>query len=477
MKLPKREEGNLCANLLRSLLAWAQRSSCSGVSKATKSDRLVTRIFYSLVVLALMIFFSINIINVLRVFYRYNTISQIQTVRLSHFQFPTVTVCNSNLLQPARAGSYLRNFQQSDAYKEWTYLRNSFSPREYFALGRNLYMVTINQSIALEYGYTLNDMLLSCYFNSKECQKSDFEYYYSTRYGNCYRFNSPATGPLRESGVSGALNGLQLELFTGFEEGNFTNFGRVGGAHVFINNYTVDPLENEGFDIANGLQTSIVLDVVHEERLNYPFSNCVFNLKANDSAPSVYYRNTMAQKNFYSRGYCLLLCYQNRIVNTCGCNDPQAPIDPAYKQCNTINETICFMDASTNFYVRGGPIVECLNDCPVECETYHFHSSSFVADFPSVEYATAMINYRNFTSILPPNLTDFDTLKRSILSLNVYYSDIGYTLYREQPAKSIEQLTSDIGKLHLGHEHSKALLGPISFSLFLKAATWHCVWE
>ena len=444
--MPRRGEGSLRKNLFDFFKSWLQKSSCSGVARATKTKRWLIRFIYVSVVLGLTVYGSINVINIVREFYRYETASQIETARLSHFQFPTVTICNVNLLHPTRAASYLATFQQSDIYKEWTYLRDSFSPKEFFALGRNLFAMSIDQPTAVKYGYTLSDMLLSCFFNSRECKKSDFEYFYSTRYGNCYKFNSPASGPLRESGVPGAMNGLQLELFTGFEVGSFSNFGRISGAHVFINNYTVDPLENEGYDIANGLETSIVLDVVHEERLNYPFSDCVFNLKANGSVDSEYFRQTMAQKKFYSRGHCLLLCYQNRIVQTCGCNDPQAPIDPKFRRCNTINDTICYMDTSTVFYLRGGPIVDCLNACPVECETYAFQASSFVADFPSVEYATALVNNKNFTAILPANLTDFEALKRSILSLNVYYKDIGYTLYRKVPAKSVEQLTAGIGK-------------------------------
>ena len=40
------------------------------------------------------------------------------------------------------------------------------------------------------FGYSINEMLISCEFDSNKCDSSDFDWIYHALYGNCYRFNS-----------------------------------------------------------------------------------------------------------------------------------------------------------------------------------------------------------------------------------------------------------------------------------------------
>ena len=61
-------------------------------------------------------------------------------------------------------------------------------------------------------GFTLDTMLISCFYNGLKCSKSDFTYNYTYEYGNCYTFNKNGS---RTTKISGAGTGLQLELFVG----------------------------------------------------------------------------------------------------------------------------------------------------------------------------------------------------------------------------------------------------------------------
>jgi hypothetical protein len=69
-------------------------------------------------------------------------------------------------------------------------------------------------------GFTIDTMLISCYFDSSPCNSSDFTWSHSYQYGNCYTFNANLDDnnnkkAARTTKKSGPKNGLSLELFVG----------------------------------------------------------------------------------------------------------------------------------------------------------------------------------------------------------------------------------------------------------------------
>lgn len=74
-------------------------------------------------------------------------------------------------------------------------------------------------------GFFLSQMLISCYYNNKKCDASDFYFYHDYFYGSCFSFNNGLSNnasndtsekiPIKNATVSGWTNGLQLELFVG----------------------------------------------------------------------------------------------------------------------------------------------------------------------------------------------------------------------------------------------------------------------
>jgi amiloride-sensitive sodium channel subunit gamma len=64
-------------------------------------------------------------------------------------------------------------------------------------------------------GYSLETMLISCFYNGIACNTSDFSLVFTYEYGNCYTFNSQT--PARTTKLFGFGSGLVLELFVGVE--------------------------------------------------------------------------------------------------------------------------------------------------------------------------------------------------------------------------------------------------------------------
>lgn len=73
---------------------------------------------------------------------------------------------------------------------------------------------------AAKLGFSMETMLVSCFFNGAQCYASNFTWSRSFEYGNCYTFNAAfnSNGTKQDSlktSKSGPGNGFVLELFTG----------------------------------------------------------------------------------------------------------------------------------------------------------------------------------------------------------------------------------------------------------------------
>jgi hypothetical protein len=64
-------------------------------------------------------------------------------------------------------------------------------------------------------GFSLETMLISCFYNSIPCSASDFALIFTFEYGNCYTFNTKTPGKTTKS--AGIGSGLILEMFVGVE--------------------------------------------------------------------------------------------------------------------------------------------------------------------------------------------------------------------------------------------------------------------
>lgn len=62
--------------------------------------------------------------------------------------------------------------------------------------------------------FTLDSMLISCYFNGVKCTTAHFYKFNTFEYGSCYTFNSNSSS-LKKTSKYGPSYGLKMEIFTG----------------------------------------------------------------------------------------------------------------------------------------------------------------------------------------------------------------------------------------------------------------------
>ncbi len=91
----------------------------------------------------------------------------------------------------------------------------------------------------------------------------------------------------------------------------------------------------------------------------------------------------------------------------------------------------------------------CSNKCPIECSNAIYDLTISSSDFPSYPYANALLQYGGLASRLPvTNTSDYETLKRSMLGVDIFYSELKYTLFTEVPIYQVLDLLSLIGFIY-----------------------------
>lgn len=158
-------------------------------------------------------------------YFEYGTVASVSKYLSTVQTFPAVTICNVNALDFSNPNT--------SAYAQAVLLTEHLSPtivpstgeysiylvRKYMSIIKSNALTNINgnSSYIRTLGYSIDSMLISCYFNGNPCSSSDFYWYYSYEYGNCYIFNhdSGDNSTLKTVSQSGPTSGLQLELYAG----------------------------------------------------------------------------------------------------------------------------------------------------------------------------------------------------------------------------------------------------------------------
>ena len=168
------------------------RTTLHGVPNLLLSNRKYIKIIWAIFTLLSIGFCIFMTVRAITNYLQFEVKSQIRQVPQKSITFPSIQFCNPNFLATREASAYLNeyylkkqgiNVTNLDEYFAST-ASNAFWPF-YLTFSPNFNM-TLRRSL----GYSLEEMVLKCEFNSKPCNLSWFDWYYHPFFGNCYRFNT-----------------------------------------------------------------------------------------------------------------------------------------------------------------------------------------------------------------------------------------------------------------------------------------------
>ena len=416
----------------KKLSGLVEVSSCHGLPNIVRTNSNLIRILWSLAFLASLVYSVISIINMINDYLNYSVVVNMELVQDYDLEFPTVTVCNNNpfdfsndqALQTIQ--SYLNNITST---KE-NYLKNNETIANYPCDDQIRHFLI---GLFSKFSFSLEKMFISCFYDQEKCSKDDFYPIKSPVFGNCFSFNygkysNGTRASIRKLKRSGIFNGLKLELFIGPRE-YIPCWINENAAIVIIHNRSISPLfAEESIKAPIGMQTNLVVKKLEVKKLPYPYSNCIQDLYSESSFTSNAFKQAIRLRGVYTQKWCLLDCALDLNAKNNA------------KKCSQTNFE-CLRDLSnlSDFYP------DCINECPIECESSYFSVHPNFAKYPSYLYGEHLLSRDEIKAKFPYSNPTLAQLSDSVLSLNIYHESAIYQKITETPQTTSNTLISNLG--------------------------------
>ncbi|XP_077870415.1 epithelial sodium channel subunit gamma-like [Saccoglossus kowalevskii] len=330
--------------------------------------------------------------------------------------------------------------QMDDSYKYKKLLRHYLSRK------------TAEEKVEL--GHRLEDMLVNCVWRGYPCTPANFTPIASGAYGNCYVFNSDSISPLKTN-RPGAMYGLTLEL--DIDQDNYLpHITETAGIRLAIHPQNIYPFtEDNGISVPPGFASEIGLRLVTIEREPQPYGNCV---EMESGGQGQYYANNIYRRKFgvdYTVQACEKSCYQNYLIATCRCSDPDYPVLVINETMREIllpcdnydngSDALCFDEVNVQYQYGD---LNC--DCPQPCsETTYIASTSF-SSWPANNYMSDMNGIAERLNGIPNtggigSTGTSEPTQKNLVRVQIYFKELNFQSITESPAYSEFDLISDIG--------------------------------
>ncbi|NXG55498.1 SCNNB protein, partial [Hemiprocne comata] len=285
-------------------------------------------------------------------------------------------------------------------------------------------------------GYQAEDMILACLYGAEPCNYKNFTQIYHPDHGNCYIFNWGMDEEALNSSNPGAEFGLKLILDIS-QQDYIPYLSSAAGARLMLHQQKSFPfLKDQGIYAMAGTETSIGVLVDELERMGYPYSDCTMN------GSDVPVKNLYSQYNTsYSIQACLRSCFQNHMIETCGCGHYMFPLPEGVNYCNNEdNPGWAYCYSSLRSSIRHRQI--CIDSCKETCNDTQYKMTISMADWPSEASEDWIFHILSYERDMSTNVT-LD--RNGIIKLNIYFQEYNYRTISESAATTIVWLLSSLG--------------------------------
>jgi hypothetical protein len=424
--------------ILAKVLEISRGSTSHGIPNIFKPTRAPIRVLWTVCFLAALTTCSFMIFLSITDYYSYDVVTKYETVSEIPSPFPAVSICNVNPLTTQEAVNLTEFFLESE-FNLPNLSDYALTPNDNIFLywANKLSMVN---AIIPDYGEEnrlklgSSGSIISSSFNG--LYEYDFVSYFDINYGNCFRFNSGknSTGhkvPIKFSYKPGIQSGLNVIMYLPASVNRYS-WAFNEGLRIFLHNSSLEPSEADAVDISPGKQTNIAIKRTFAYKQPDPYSSCI-NLANFDSA---LYRSFKESSKIYRQRDCIDLCIQQRIIKNCSCYDLNYRRLFNSSPCRT-RATISCAETQYFEFVSNEISHECLDQCPLECDSVSYELTLSSSDFPS------RFVYERYKSFFP--MSEYELFKKMSVSVNIYYPSLEYSKLTELPKTSVIDLFSSIG--------------------------------
>nr|BAI66492.2 epithelial sodium channel ENaC alpha subunit [Hynobius nigrescens] len=281
---------------------------------------------------------------------------------------------------------------------------------------------------------SFQNFIFACRFNEDSCSEANYTHSHHPLYGNCYTFNEDHSrnDSRWASSMPGINYGLSLVLRT--EQNDYIPLlSTTAGARVIIQAPDEPVLLNEGgFNIQPGVETSISMTKETMDRLGGAYSDCT------EDGSDVEVKNLFNKK--YTQQACVRSCFQANMVQRCGCAYYFDPLPPGEEYCDyhkQPNWGHCYYKLENEFVSDD---LQCFTKCRKPCQLSEYHLSAGYSRWPS-DVSKSWV----FHMLSQQNQYNFTSDRSGVAKLNIYFSEMTYKSTVESPAINMVVLLSLLG--------------------------------
>ncbi|CAG9530197.1 unnamed protein product [Cercopithifilaria johnstoni] len=292
------------------------------------------------------------------------------------------------------------------------------------------------QRIALS--QSKREFIKMCSFDGKECDiDADFKLHVDPEYGNCYTFNWDVNNS-HSSSKAGPMYGIRVILFVNTSDYMATS--EASGVRLAVHSPSDFPFPDTfGYSAPVGFASSFGIKKHIVQRLFAPYGDCQQEKKLNSS---VYIYGDYD----YNPEGCHRSCFQNTLLDKCGCGDPRFPVPEGRTHCSAFNATArrCLNKAIAeigDFHRIMDKLTDC--ECKELCE-----NEVYSVTFSTSKWPSGAADLGN----CDPNMNKKECRKyyrENTAMIEVYYEQLNYELFKESEAYGLANLLADVGA-HLG---------------------------
>ena len=359
---PQKASKNYKLLFLEIFGAFCETSTSHGIPSIYRSKGVFLKLFWIFfTLLSSGICFNLMISSFFE-FLSYPVQTNVDIVYETPSLFPTVCICNLNPFKSddENISLALKQILNNKKFKGSPNLTTVLIKK---ILQNNISKMSVENKMKM--GRQLGEMLIQCKFNSKPCDvSSDFMWFHSSDYGNCYKFNWNSSN-LKQVGKSGINSALRLEMYIGNSSSD-ESYMEKRGLRILIHNDTEKKvfLFENGIDIEPGKVTSIGIRRTFFQKLSSPYNDCVDDLSLN-----TYDQDWIIQilksinETQYSSNFCEKMYYQKMVEANCNCSDASYhSVNATLDTCCTTETTKCLELQYKTFFTNPKKYTE--NSCP-----------------------------------------------------------------------------------------------------------------
>ena len=399
------------------------------IHRILKKNNILIRLMWLFSLILFSYFCYYLIMKTITNFLLYGVVTNIKIINENPSPFPAISICNLAPFDRYYAGKYIEEIEQN--LKDNFTLKSNPNAYRYYYMS-NLYEMVQNNSERKLLGRSLKRLVRICMYDfGFVCNESDFEWYYDFYYGNCFKFNP---NEQIKSYKTGKISGIHMEIDVGDDYP--LPWLSESGVHVFIHNKSHRISMYQGIDAPAGKSTNIAIKREFSNKLEKPYSDCVEDLEAYDSK---YYRMMRNAKFAYQQSDCLELCFSEYVLKKCNCSEGSTLSFIPGSICKTTEQIDCLINTMRVYYDL--QFENC--NCPLECHSIAYTFAISLSEFPTYEYAEFYI--KNIFGDFPHEDELNDYVSKTLLSLNIYYDDLKYTVIDEKIKTDWVDLAAAIG--------------------------------